>query len=144
MACRTRSATRPREATHQARRRARAAATRAAVGTGGEAVLLRHGRRREDAGRTVRRTIPAARLPLHVRSELRGRLPDMFVDGGRRQRRAPTSARARRDVPLRLTSSAGEAAGLQTPDGLELSLGLIRTHRLQLRPRLLTDRGTDP
>ena len=30
--------------------------------------------------RAVRRAVPAARLSLHVRSELRGRLPDQFVD----------------------------------------------------------------
>ena len=45
-------------------------------------------------------------------------------------------------VRLRLASAAGEAAGLQASHGLELSLGLDRAHRLQLRPRLLVHRGT--
>ena len=51
-----------------------------------------------------------------------------------------------RDVTfaIRLASAAGEAAGLQAPHGLEYSLGLVRAHRLQLRPRLLVHRGTGP
>ena len=61
------------------------------------------------------------------------------VDGVR-----PAPARAGRDDALRLPSAAGEAAGIQAPYGLELSLGLGRAHRLQLRPRLLAHRGTSP
>ena len=51
-----------------------------------------------------------------------------------------------RDVTFapRLTGTAGEAAGLQAPHGLEHSLGLVRAHRLQLRPRLLAHGGTGP
>src|SRR5919197_42978 len=115
MARRTRAAARPREGAHQARRRACAATTRAALGAGGEGVPLRHGRRREAAGRALRWTIPAARLPLHVRPELRGRLPDLLIDGRRYRRPAPTPARPRRDVRIRLTSTTGEAADLQAP-----------------------------
>src|SRR5919204_2318002 len=143
MARRTRAAARPRKGAHQARRRARAATTQAAVGAGGEGVPLRHGRRREAAGRALRWTIAAARLPLRVRPELRGRLPDLFVDGRRHRRPASSPARPRRDVRIRLTSTAREAAGLQAPHGLEYSLGLYRTHRLQLRPRLLEQRTAD-
>src|SRR6266516_6954493 len=143
MARRTRAATRPRKGAHETRRRARAATTRAALGAGGEGVPLRHRRRREAAGRAVRWTIPAARLPLHVRPELRGRLPDLLVDGRRDRRPAPAPARPRRDVRIRLTSTAGEAAGLQAPHGLEYALGLHRAHRLQLRPRLLEQRRAD-
>ena len=51
-----------------------------------------------------------------------------------------------RDVTfvIRLASAAGEAAGLQAAHGLESSLGLDRAHRLQLRPRLLEQRGAGP
>src|ERR671937_2049286 len=143
MARRTRAAARPRKGAHQARRRTRAATTRAALGAGGEGVPLRHGRRREAAGRAVRGTIPAARLPLHVRPELRGRLPDLFVDGRRNRRPARAPARPRRDVRIRLTSTTGEAAGLQAPHGLEYSMGLHPAYRLQLRPRLLKQRRAD-
>ena len=69
----------------------------------------------------IRRAIPAARLPLHVRPELRGGLPGQLVDGRRCRQRAPASARSRRDVRVRLTSTPGEAPGLQAPNGLELS-----------------------
>src|SRR5919198_451328 len=100
-------------------------------------------RTREAAGRALRWTIAAARLPLHVRPELRDRLPDLLVDGRRHRRPAPAPARSRRDVRIRLTSAAGEAAGLQAPHGLEYSVGLVRAQRLQLRPRLLEQRRAD-
>src|SRR4029450_10794912 len=51
-------------------------------------------RRPAEAGRPLRRSLPAARLPLHVRTKLRGRLPHLLVDGGRRQRRPAVSPRA--------------------------------------------------
>src|SRR5919201_6074544 len=143
MARRTRAAARPRKGANQARRRARAATTQAALGAGGEGVPLRHGRRREAAGRALRWTITAARLPLHVRPELRGGLPDLLIDGRRHRRPAPTLARPRRDVRTRLTSTTGEAADLQAPHGLDYSLGLHRAHRLQRRPRLLEQRRAD-
>ena len=57
---------------------------------------------------------------------------------------APAPARPRRDVRPRLAGAAGEAAGLQAPDGLESSLGLVRAQRLQLRPRLLAHGGAGP
>jgi hypothetical protein len=57
---------------------------------------------------------------------------------------APTSACSRRDAPARLTSTAGEAAALQAPHGLEASLGLHCAHRFQLRPGLLAHGGTGP
>ena len=37
---------------------------------------------------------PVARLSLHVRPQLQGRLPDLLVDGRHRRRRAPAFARA--------------------------------------------------
>ena len=144
MARRARATARPREGAHTARRRARAAATRAALGAGGEGLPLRDRRRREDARRALRRTLATARLPLHVRTKLRGRLPGQLVDRRRGRRRAPAPARPRRDVRLRVAGTAGEAAGLQAANGLERSLGLVRAHRLQLRPRLLAHRGTRP
>src|SRR5207245_8540637 len=117
--------------------------TRAALCASGEGIPLRHGRRREAAGLALRWTIPAPRLPLHVRPELRGRLPDLLVDGRRHRRPAPAPARPRRDVRIRLTGTAEEAPGLQAPHGLEYSLVLHRAHRLQLRPRLLEQPRTD-
>src|SRR5829696_1216548 len=140
----SRAAAGTREGAHPARRRARGAATRAALGAGGEGVPLRYRRRREVARRAVRRTIPAARLPLHVRPKLRGGLPGQLVDRRQRRRGAATSACSRRDVLACLTSTAGEAAALQAPHGLEPSLGVDRTHRLQLRPRLLAYGATGP
>ena len=88
--------------------------------------------------RAVRRALAAARLPLHVRPELRGRLPGQLVDR-RHGRTASLPHLHARDVTLLLVSRAplDEAAGLQAAHGLEHSLGLGCAHRLQLRPRLL-------
>ena len=144
MARRPGAAARPREGTHEARRRACAAATRAALGATGGGVPPRHGRRREASRRAVRRAIAAPRLPLHVRPDLRGRLPGQLVDRRLHRRRPSPPARPGCDVRPRLAGATGEAAGLQAPDGLECSLGLVRAQRLQLRPRLLVHGGEKP
>ena len=51
-----------------------------------------------------------------------------------------------RDVTFLLVSQAplGQAAGLQAPHGMAASVGLDRTQRLQLRPRLLAHRRGGP
>ena len=51
--------------------------------------------------------------------------------------------RARRDVHLHLPGAAGQAPGLQAADGLELPVGLLLRHRLQLRPGDLAPGGGD-
>ena len=56
---------------------------------------------------------------------------------------APAPERPRRDHAVRLAGAAREAAGVQAADGLELPLGLVGRQRLQLRPRLLQQRGAD-
>ena len=71
----TGGAAQAREGAHTARRRDRAATAGSAVGARGEGLPLRHGRGREVARGSVRRAFSAARVPLHVRTELRGRLP---------------------------------------------------------------------
>src|SRR5215208_2841077 len=101
MAGGSRGAAATREETHPDGRRARTAAPRAALGPGREGVPLRDRRGHADAGGAVRRPQSAARLPLHVRPELRGRLPDVLVDGRHRRRRPPAPARARRDDDVR-------------------------------------------
>ena len=115
-------------------------APRAAVGAGREGVPVRHRRRHADAGAAVRRALPAPRLPLHVRAELRGRLPHLLVDGGRLQRPPSAPPRARPDDAARLARAAREAPGVQAEDGLEHSLGLLGRQRLQLRLRRLVPR----
>ena len=42
----------------------------------------------------LRRSLPAPRLPLHVRPELRGGLSDLLVDGRHRRRCPPAPTRA--------------------------------------------------
>ena len=42
-----------------------------------------YGRGPADPWRALRRSLPALGLPLHVRAELRGRLPGQLVDGRR-------------------------------------------------------------
>ncbi len=129
------------EGAHQAGRRDRAAASGSALGPRGEGLPLRDGRRGEVARRAVRRALPATRLPLHVRPELPGRMPDQLVDRRLHRRRRPAPARPRRDVDPRLAGTAREAPGVQAPHGLEHPVGLVLARRLQLRPRLLADRG---
>src|SRR5215218_10560796 len=122
MAGGSRGAAPTREGTHPDGRRARTPAPRAALGPAREGVPLRDRRGHADAGAAVRRPHSAARLPLHVRPQLRGRLPDVLVDGRHRRRRPPAPARARRDDDVRLAGAAGEAAGVQAADGLEHAL----------------------
>src|SRR5215204_2711034 len=124
MAGGSRGAAATREGTHPDGRRARTAAPRVALGPGREGVPLRDRRGHADAGGAVRRPHSAARLPLHVRPQLRSRLSDVLVDGRHRRRRPPAPARARRDDDVRLAGAAGEAAGVQAADGLEHALGL--------------------
>ena len=90
----------------------------------------------EVARRSLRRPLPAARLPLHVRPGVRGRLHGLLVDHRhhRAERRPPR--RPRRDHAAGLPSPAREAPGLQAADGLGHRVGLSRRHRLQSRPRL--------
>ena len=90
----TRGAPQAGEGAHQAGRRDRPAASGSALGAGGEGLPVRDGRRGEVARRVVRREVPAARLPLHVRSELRGWLPDQLVDRRLDRRRRPAPPRA--------------------------------------------------
>ena len=140
---RARGAARPREGAHEAGRRAGAPATRAAVGPRREGLPPRHRRRPAHACGAVRRPQSAAHLPLHVRPELPGRLPDQLVDRGQRRRPHPAPERARRDDALRVAGPTREAAGVQAAHGLERSLGVVGQQRVQPRPRLLEQRGGD-
>ena len=121
-----RGAAATREGTHPDGRRARTAAPRTAMGPGRERVPVRNRRGDQDAGRAFRGPLPAPRLPLHVRPELRGRLPGLFVERRRRQRRPAASPRARRDDALRLARAAREAPGLQGAGWAGASAGCRR------------------
>src|SRR4029453_13144366 len=72
VAGRPRKAARTREAAHPAGGRAGPPAPRAALGPGRQALSVRHRPGPADPGRAVRRPLPAARLPLHVRPQLPG------------------------------------------------------------------------
>ena len=88
VARRPRGAARPREGAHAAGRRAGARAPRPPLGAGRAGLPLRHRGRRADAGRAVRRSLAAPRLPLHVRAELRGRRRGELVDRRHDRRRS--------------------------------------------------------
>ena len=103
----------------------------------------RHRRRPAPACGPVRRPKPAAHLPLHVRTELRGRLPDQLVHRGHHRWAHPAPECARRDDDPRVGRPHREAAGVQAPHGLEHPLGVVGPQRLQRRPRLLERRGRD-
>ena len=86
------------------RRRAGQQAARAALGTGRAGLPLRDRAGHEDPRRSVRRPLPVARLPLHVRPGLRGRLPGLLLDRG--HARSPGRHLKARDTTLLLASRA--------------------------------------
>ena len=110
---------------------------------GREAVHAPDGGRPEDAGGAVRRPLPAADLPLHVRPELRGRLPGELLDRRLVRQSDPAPEGSRRDADRRLRGADREAAGLSRADGVELQLGVELRERFQRRPRLLEQPRAD-
>ena len=110
---------------HPTGRRTRAAAARTAVGPGRQGIPLRHRRPLTHAGGTLPWPQPAAHLPLHVRPELCGLLPDLLLDRRQHQRRPPAPERTRCDHAGRLAGPARDVAGVQAADGLEIPLGVV-------------------
>ena len=88
-----------------------------------EAVHAADGGRPEVARGAVRRPLPAADLPLHVRPQLRGRLPGEHLDRRLVRQSDPAPEGSRRDVDRRLRGADREAAGVSRTDGVELSTG---------------------
>jgi len=129
------------EGTHPARRRAGEAAARAAVGPDRQDVQVRHRRRQCLAGRPLQGAFAADDLPLHARARLQGGLSVLLGDRGRVQRIRHSPAESRRLVLRRFAGAAGQGAGLQEADGLELSVGVVVRRRLQLRLRRRRHRG---
>ena len=111
-------------------------AARAPVGTGREGVPVRDGARDEDACRAVRRPLPAARVPLHVRTGLRHRLPGLLLDHGHARPPGPAPEGPGHDAPARLPRPARQAPRIPGEDGLAHRVGLERRQRLQPGPRL--------
>ncbi len=129
------------EGAHPPRRRAGQEEARAALGRGREGLSLRDRGRHEDARRSLRRPLPAARLPLHVRAALRGRLPGLLLDRGHaRPAGAPPEGQGHHPA-ARFPRAACEADRLQGADGLGHRLGLERRQRLQPRPWPPAQRG---
>src|SRR5215203_1575799 len=123
-------------------RGARAAAERPALGAGRRGVHVRHGRRSEDARRTLRRPLAAARVQHHVRTELRGGL-SRLLEPRRPSRRGPRPPRApRRHVAVLPAGPARQAAGVQAADGLELPVGVDVRERLCFRLPARVHEGT--
>ena len=83
--------------------------------------------------RPLRRALAAARLPLHVRARLHRRVSVLLGDRRRLLRLGRAPGQPRRRVHGGVAGPAGEAAGLQAADGLELSVGVFVRERLQLR-----------
>ena len=132
-----------REGAHPDGRRTGTAAPGASLGTGREAVHAPDGGRPEDARGAVRRPLPAADLPLHVRPELRGRLPGELLDRRLVRQSDPAPEGSGRDVDRRLRGADREAAGLSRADGVELQLGVELRERFQRRPRFLEQPRAD-
>ncbi|CUI36553.1 Uncharacterised protein [Achromobacter xylosoxidans] len=130
-----------RKAPDARQRRGGAPAAGAAMGAPGQVVPFRYGQRRRDARRPVPGAVAVARVSLHVRARLQGRLPLVFVDRRRFQRHRHAPGPPRRHAVGRVAGPAGEAAGLQAQDGLDVSLGLVRRERLQFRFQRLVHPG---
>ena len=134
---------RPREGAHEAGRRAGTPATRAAMGSRREGLPPRH-----------RRRPPRASELFDGRSQL---LVYHFMFGPSYQAGCPVNSSiadsidgahpapegARRDDAAGFAGPAREVAGVQAADGLGRPLGVIGQQRLQPRPRILEQRGTD-
>ena len=130
-------AARGREGAHAAQRRAGAAAAGAAVGSDRQGVSIRDRRGERLAGGPLPRALAASRLPLHVRARLQGGLSGLLGDRGRLQRLRRPPGQPRRHALGGVPGAAREAAGVQTADGLDVSLGVLVRQRLQLRLRCL-------
>src|SRR5829696_1846330 len=100
VAGRPRRAAPAREGPHPDGRRAGAPAPGAALGPDRQGLPLRHRRRHPDPGRAVRRPLPAAGLPLHVRPQLPGRRPGQLLHRRHPGRPAAPPAGPRRDPDL--------------------------------------------
>ena len=123
-------AARCREGAHAAGRRARPPAPGASVGAGREGVQLRDRRRDQAPPGALRRSPTAARLPLHVRPGIRGRLPGLLIDRGQPERQSPPPESTRHHPDLLVEGALGQAPGLPEADGLELRLGFDGRPRL--------------
>ena len=132
---------RGRERSDPPQRCRRPATSAAALGPSREGVSVCDRSRRRVVGRLVRRALAVARLSLHVRTRILGRLPVVLGDRRRLQRlRGPPRA-PRRRADRRLTRPARRARGLPATDGLDVSLGIVTRQRLQLRFQHLVHRG---
>src|SRR5215469_17704691 len=125
MACRPAGATPGREDADTSQRRTGTAAPGAALGPDRQGLPLRDRRGERLTGRPLPRALTAAHLSLHVRAGLHRGLSRLLGDRRRLQRLRDSPGQPRRDALGGVTRPAGEAAGLQAADGLELPLGLL-------------------
>ena len=82
-----------------------------------------------------------AHVPLHVRPGVHRGLSGVLGDRGRLQRFGRPPREPRRGDVGGIPRTAREAPGLQAPDELELSVGILLRQRLQLRLQCLGYRG---
>ena len=129
------------EGANAAQRRAGAAAAGAAVGSGRQGVPIRDRRGKRLAGGPLPRALAAPRLPLHVRARLRGGVSVLLGDRGRVRRLRRPPSQPRRHAFGGVAGAAREAAGVQAPDGVDVSLGVLARQGLQLRLQRLVHRG---
>ena len=79
------------------------------------------------AGRSLPRPLAAAHLSLHVRPRLQGGMPGLLGDRGWLQRLRRPPGQPRRHAVGGLARAAGEAAGVQAADGVDVSRGRPRS-----------------
>src|SRR5690348_16859929 len=85
------------------------------------------------ARRPVSRPFAAARLSLHVWTDIHGGVSGLFGYRGRLQRIRRPSCQPRRDAMGGVTGSSGETRRVQAAHGLGLPVGVVVRQRLQLR-----------
>src|SRR5260370_1187736 len=122
-------------------RRAGAAAAGAAVGPDRQGVSIRDRGGERPAGRPLPGALAAPRLPLHVRARLHGGVPVVLGDRGRVRRLRDAPRQPRRHAVGGVAGAAREAAGVQAPDGVDVSLGVVARPGFQLRLQRLVHRG---
>src|SRR5207237_9616262 len=85
------------------------------------------------AGGPFPTALPATHLPLHVRARLHGGVSVVLSDCGWLQRICDSLGEPRRHALGGVAGASSQASSVQTANGLDVSVGVLRRWRFQLR-----------